>query len=208
MVRSQASRAAVDSAQVATVELRARTKEDARALATHVLQACGGPVDAADLIAELTYLTPLVTVLAAQIVAKENTPPALIGNSEDFQGHVLARLEKIIAGEIVTGTDVPKLQAVLRMVALLQPVVFDDPGLLNILRDVEGLEQEDVQRLLRLLSEGGVLFKRGLRHRLAPDLLADSIIQRNFIDANGAATSKVQQVFDRADSQYLKHLLV
>jgi hypothetical protein len=53
-----------------------------------------------------------------------------------------------------------------------------------------------------------VLFKRGLRHRLAPDLLADSIIQRNFIDANGAASPKVQQVFDRADSQYLKHLLV
>ena len=147
-------------------------------------------------------------MLAAQIVAKENIPPALIGNSENFQEHVLARFEKIIAGQIVTGSDVPKLQAVLRMVALLQPVVFDDPGLLNILRDVEGLEQEDVQRLLRLLSEGGVLFKRGLRHRLAPDLLADSIIQRNFIDANGAASPKVQQVFDRADSQYLKHLLV
>lgn len=208
MARSQASLAAVDSQQVAMVELRARTKEDARALASHVLQACGGPVGAAEAIAKLTYLTPLVTVLAAQIVARENMPLSLIGNSENFQEHVLARLEKIIAGQIVTGSDVPKLQAVLRMVALLQPVVFDDPGLLNILRDVEGLEQEDVQRLLRLLSEGGVLFKRGLRHRLAPDLLADSIIQRNFIDAKGAASPKVQQVFDRADSQYLKHLLV
>lgn len=208
MVRNQASLAAVDGPQVATVELRARTREDTRALAVHVLEACGGPVEAAGAIAELTYLTPLVTVLAAQIVAKENVPPALIGNSENFQEHVLARLEKIIAGQIVTGSDVPKLRAVLRMVALLQPVVFDDPGLLNILRDVEAVEQEDVQRLLRLLSEGGVLFKRGLRHRLAPDLLADSIIERNFIDANGAASPKVQQVFDRADSQYLKHLLV
>ena len=208
MVRNQASLAAVDSQQVATVDLRARTKEDARELAANVLQACGGPIGAAEAIAELTYLTPLVTVLASQIVAKENMPPELIGNSENFQEHVLARFEKIIAGRIVTGSDVPKLQAVLRMVALLQPVIFDDPGLLNILRDVEGLEQEDVQRLLRLLSEGGVLFKRGLRHRLAPDLLADSIIQRNFIDANGAASPKVKQMFDRADSQYLKHLLV
>nr|WP_315205630.1 helix-turn-helix domain-containing protein [uncultured Albidiferax sp.] len=208
MVRNQASLAAVDSHQVAVVELRPRTKDDARALATHVLQACGGPAAAAEAIAELTYLTPLVTVLAAQIVAKENIAPALIGNSENFHEHVLARLEKIIAGQIVTGSDVPKLQAVLRIVALVQPVVFDDPGLLNILREVEGLEQEDVQRLLRLLSEGGVLFKRGLRHRLAPDLLADSIIQRNFIGANGVTSPKVQQVFDRADAQYLKHLLV
>lgn len=208
MVRNQASLAAMDSPQVATVQLRPRTKRDAQVLATLVLQASGGPLEAAEGIAELTYPTPLVTVLAAQIVAKENTPLPLIGNSEDFQEHVLARLEKIIAGQIVTGQDIPKLQAVLRIVALLQPVVFDDPGFLNILREVEGLEHEDVQRLLRLLSEGGVLFKRGLRHRLAPDLLADSIIQRNFIGINGAVTPKVEQVFDLADTEYLKHLLV
>lgn len=208
MIRHQASLAGLDSQQVEKVELRARTKEDGKALAEYVLRECKGPAGAAEAIAELTYLTPLVTVLAAQIVAKENLAPELIGNSENFQEHVLARLEKIIAGQIVTGSDVPKLQSVLRMVALLQPVVFDDPGLLNILRDVEGLEQEDVQRLLRLLSEGGVLFKRGLRHRLAPDLLADSIIQRNFIDVNGVASPKVQQVFDLADSQYLTNLLV
>lgn len=208
MVWSQASLAAIDSRQVETVELRARTKEDGTALAAYVLRECKGPIDAAERIGELTYLTPLVTVLAAQIVAKENLAPELIGNSGNFQKHVLARLEKIIAGQIVTGSDIPKLQSVLRMVALLQPVVFDDPGLLNILRDVEGLEHEDVQRLLRLLSEGGVLFKRGLRHRLAPDLLADSIIEQNFIDVNGVASPKVQQVFDRANSQYLENLLV
>lgn len=208
MVWNQASLAAIDSRQVETVELRARTKEDGTALAAYVLRECKGPVDAAERIGELTHLTPLVTVLAAQIVAKENLAPELIGNSENFQKHVLARLEKIIAGQIVTGSDIPKLQSVLRMVALLQPVVFDDPGLLNILRDVEGLEHEDVQRLLRLLSEGGVLFKRGLRHRLAPDLLADSIIEKNFIDVNGVASPKVQQVFDRANSQYLENLLV
>lgn len=208
MVRNQAALVAMDSPQVATVELKPRSKQDAKVLATQVLQASEGPLEAAEIIAELTYPTPLVTVLAAQIVAKENVSPALIGNSEDFQGHVLARLEDIISGKIVTGQDVPKLQAVLRMVALLQPVVFDDPGFLSILREVEGLEHEDSQRLLRLLSEGGVLFKRGLRHRLAPDLLADSIIQRNFIGVGGAVTSKVEYVFDLADAEYLKHLLV
>lgn len=208
MVRSQASLVAMDSPQMATVELRPHTKQNAQALATQVLRVSGGPLDAAEGIAELTYPTPLVTVLAAQIVARENTPLALISNNENFQAHVFARLEKIITGQIVTGQDVPKLQAVLRMVALLQPVVFDDPGFLKILGEIESLEHEDVQRLLRLLSEGGVLFKRGLRHRLAPDLLADSIIQRSFIDINGTVTHKVEQVFDLADTEYLKHLLV
>jgi transcriptional regulator with XRE-family HTH domain len=208
MVRNQASLVAMDSPQVASVELRPRTKQDAKILALQVLQASGGPIEAADIIAELTYPTPLVTVLAAQIVAKENVAPALIGNSENFQEHVLARLEDIIAGKIVTGQDVPKLQAVLQMVALLQPVVFDDPAFLRILQEVEGLGHEDAQRLLRLLGEGGVLFKRGLRHRLAPDLLADSIIQRNFIGIDGSVTSKVERVFELADSEYLKYLLV
>jgi len=208
LMRSQASLVAMDSPQVAEVELGPRTKQDAQALATQVLQVTGGPLAAAERIAEMTYTTPLVTILAAQIVSKEGIPPPLVGNSETFQEHVLARLEKIIAGHIVTGQDVPKLQAVLRTVALLQPVVFDDPGFLNILRDVESLEDEDVQRLLRLLSEGGILYKRGLRHRLAPDLLADSIIQRNFISASGAVTPKVERIFDLADTEYLKHLLV
>jgi len=208
MVRHQATLVAMDSPQVSTVELRVRTKQDALALATQVLETCRGTLEAAEDIAELTYLTPLVTVLAAQIVAKEKVPLALIGNSENFQAHILARLEKIVAGQIVTGTDVPKLQAVLRMVALLQPIVFDDPAFLNILREVDDLEQEDAQRLLRLLSEGGVLFKRGLRYRLAPDLLADSIIQRNFISVNGVLTQKAKQVFELADTEYLKHLLV
>ena len=208
MLSSQSALVAIDTHQIATVELCPRTKENARLLAAQVLKACGGPVEAAEDIAEMTYTTPLVTVLAAQIVAKEKIHLALIGNSQEFQRHVLAKLEKIITGQIVKGQDVPKLQAVLRIVALLQPVVFDDPGLLNILREVEDLEQEDVQRLLRLLSEGGVLFKRGLRYRLAPDLLADSIIERNFVADNGTASPKVLAVFDRADTEYLKHLLV
>lgn len=208
MVQSNAALAAVDVRQLATVELRVRSKSDARDLAAKVLQACEGPVQAAQDIADLTYSTPLVTVLAAQLVAREGIPVGMLGNSMDFQRVVLSRLQGIIAGEIVSATDAPKLQAVLRMVALLQPVVFDDSGFLNLLREVEGLEHEDVNRMLRVLSEGGVLFKRGLRYRIAPDLLADDLLQNNFIDFQGAVTPKVQRAFKAADAQYLKNLLV
>ena len=86
MVRNQAALVAMDSPQVATVELKPRSKQDAKVLATQVLQASEGPLEAAEIIAELTYPTPLVTVLAAQIVAKENVSPALIGNSEGLPG--------------------------------------------------------------------------------------------------------------------------
>lgn len=207
-VQSQAALAAIDARNLASVDLTPRTKEDARVLAEKVLESCGGPLDAAGEIAERTYTTPLVTVLAAQIVSRERVPVALLGNSQDFQSLVLAKLQTVIAGEIVSNVDAPKLKGVLRMVALLQPVVFDDSGFTNILREAEGLEQEDALRMLRVLTESGVLFKRGLRYRLAPDLLADDIIQRNFIDINGRVTDKVQRVFEFADAQYLKHLFV
>lgn len=208
MVESTAALAGVQVRQLATVELRKRTKADAKELAEMVLSKGNGPLQAAEEIAELSVATPLVTVLAAQIVARERMPVAMIGNSEDFQLAVLGRLQEVIAGEIVTGADAPKMQAVLRVSALLQPVVFDDPALLNIFREVEDLEEEDLQRMLRVLTEAGVLFRRGLRHRIAPDLLADHIIQQNFIGSNGTVTSKVHKIFDIADVQYLTNLLV
>ncbi|MBF0192797.1 MAG: XRE family transcriptional regulator, partial [Magnetococcales bacterium] len=209
-VLQQASLVAIDSPWVVTVALQAWTKEDAQRLATQVLQFSGGPLHVASGIAELTYLTPLVTVLlAAQVVAKEELPPAMIGNSQDFQRLILARYEKIITGQIVPDQqDKSKLQAVLRMVALLQPITIDDQSFFDILLKVEKLEYEDIQSLLRLLIEGGVLFRRGLRYRLAPDLLADSIIQSNFFDPNGSVTIKVEKVFDIAEGDYLTHLLV
>lgn len=212
-LRLQAADVSLTGPSVRFVEMHPQSLAQACALAESVLaESCPAenkiPSEAAIEIARATYTTPLVTVLAAQLVARDGVSLALLGNAEEFRTHVLRCLQDVIAATLVTGQDVVRLRAVLRVVALLQPIIPDDPGLLNILLIAEGVEQAEASRLMRLLGEAGVLFKRGLRSRLAPDLLADEIIASNYLNADGSANERVIQVFERAGAEHLKNLFV
>jgi transcriptional regulator with XRE-family HTH domain len=207
-LRLQAADVSLLGPLVRCVDMRQQTREQAQALAESVLAECDRAPSAAAEIARATYTTPLVTVLAAQLVARDDVSLALLGNAEEFRTYVLSRLQDVIAVTLVAGQDVSKVRAVLRVIALLQPIIPDDPGLLNILSKAEGIEQADASRLMRLLGEAGVLFKRGVRSRLAPDLLADEIIRSNYLNADGTANERVTLVFDLAGADHLKHLFV
>ncbi|URV28335.1 helix-turn-helix domain-containing protein [Burkholderia gladioli] len=207
-LRLQAADMSLLGPLVRFVDMQPQTRDQAQALAESVLAACDGPQAAAAEIARATYTTPLVTVLAAQLVARNDVSLALLGNADEFRTYVLSRLQDVIAVTLVTGQDVPKLKGVLRVIALLQPIIPDDPSLLDILSKAEGIEPSDASRLTRLLSEAGVLFKRGVRSRLAPDLLADEIIRSNYLSENGTANDRVNQIFDLAGTDHLKNLFV
>lgn len=207
-LRLQAADVSLSGPSVRFADMRPQTREQAQALAESVLAECKVPPAAAVEIARATYTTPLVTVLAAQLVARDGVSLALLGNAEEFRTYVLRSLQDVITVALVTGQDVPRLRAILRVIALLQPIIPDDPGLLNILLKTEGVEQPDASRLMRLLGEAGVLFKRGLRSRLAPDLLADEIIRSNYLNADGTANERVTQVFELAGTDHLKTLFV
>lgn len=207
-LRLQAADISLLGPLVQFVDMHQQTRDEAQALAESVLVECNGPLVAAAEIARATFTTPLVTVLAAQLVARDDVPLTLLGNSGEFQTYVLSRLQDVIAVTLVSGQDASKLRAVLRVIALLQPIIPDDPRLLSILLKVEGVEAPDAIRLMRLLGEAGVLFKRGVRSRLAPDLLADEIIRSNYLNADGSANERVTKVFDLAGADQLKHLFV
>ncbi|SFV11392.1 Restriction endonuclease [Pseudoduganella namucuonensis] len=207
-LRLQAANVSLLEPEVQFVDMRQQTKEQAQALAESVLSKCEGPQAAAVEIADATHTTPLVTVLAAQLVARDDVSVSLLGNAQEFRTYVLSRLQDVITATLVTGQDIPRLRAILRVVALLQPIIPDDPGLLSILLETEGIEQPDASRLLRLLGAAGVLFKRGVRSRIAPDLLADEIIRSSYLNSDGTANIRVTQVFDRASADHLKNLFV
>ncbi|QOZ83025.1 MULTISPECIES: helix-turn-helix domain-containing protein [Chromobacterium] len=207
-LRLQAADVSLSGPSVRFADMQPQTREQAQALAESVLTECKAPPAAAVEIARATYTTPLVTVLAAQLVARDGVSLALLGNAEEFSTYVLKSLQDVITVALVTGQDVPKLRAILRVIALLQPIIPDDPNLLNILLKTEGIEQPDAGRLIRLLGEAGVLFKRGLRSRLAPDLLADEIIRSNYLNTDGTANERVTQVFDLAGTTHLKSMFV
>ncbi|WP_408380305.1 helix-turn-helix domain-containing protein [Paraburkholderia caledonica] len=207
-LRLQAADVSLSGPLVRFADMRPQTREQAQALAESVLAECKVSPAAAVEIARATYTTPLATVLAAQLVARDGVSLALLGNAEEFRAYVLKSLQDVITVALVTGQDVPRLRAILRVIALLQPIIPDDAGLLNILLKTEGIEQPDASRLMRLLGEAGVLFKRGLRSRLAPDLLADEIIRSNYLNADGTANERVTQVFELAGTDHLKTLFV
>jgi hypothetical protein len=206
LIRLKAARASLSGNTVRFVELRIPSREDAVALAEAVLTRCGGPKSAADAIAAATQSTPLATVLAAQLVARDQVPVSLLANESEFRTHVLRSLQDVLAFKLVSGQDADRLRGVLRVAALLQPVVLDDPNLLLLLEEVEGVSPADAIRLMRLLTDAGILFKRGLRCRLAPDLLADEIIQSAYLDPDGTANKEVHRIFDLATTEQLKHL--
>ncbi|SCC90967.1 Helix-turn-helix protein [Thiomonas sp. X19] len=207
-LRHQAANVSLLPPAVQFVALAPPTVESAVDLASSVLLQCHASVEAAAGIASATYPTPLVTVLAAQLVARDEIPVALLSNADDLCAYVLPRLQDVITGSLVTGQDAEKLRAVLRVVALVQPFFPDDPALLAALSILEGIDKVDATKLLRLLNDAGVLFKRGLRWRLAPDLLADDILKSNYISPEGSINERAVQFFEQATVAQLKNMFV
>lgn len=207
-VKYQAASLSLSGSNIREIELARPNRDDAEALASEVLARRNGPLYAAREIASVTSDSPLATVVGAQIVAREKIHPALLGNVEDFETQILAAVQDVIAGEIVTGLDVERMQGILRIVSLVQPILPDEPSLLHILKAVEGIDESHAARLLRTLANAGVLFRRGLRWRLSPDLLADSIIIRHCISPDGHSNGYVERVFNVAPPEYLKTLLI
>ena len=92
--------------------------------------------------------------------------------------------------------------------AIIQPFDVEDAAVSEICAKVEGIPQIETRRLLRLLVDAGVLFRRGGAYRLSPDLLADYIIESECIDCNGASTGYAEQIFDAANHRLLEHIVL
>ena len=191
-----------------SITLAKPTKEDAIALAAQVLAKNGASTSAADAIAAVAYDSPLAVVVGAQIVASEGVHPQLFGSNEAFRTTVLKHYEKVIAQGIAQGKDQDRVHAILRVLALIQPVVPDDTQVLALLKTIEDIEVPDASRLVRLLVDAGVLFKRGVKYRLSPDLLADSIIESACITQRGASNGYAERIFGASIPEHKEHVLL
>jgi transcriptional regulator with XRE-family HTH domain len=207
-IKAQASTFALIEPSVKEVPLAPLTLADAEALATEVLQKRSGPLQAAKDIARLTRDCALATVIGAQVVAKEKTLYDLAKNEDAFRTTLLGRFQDIMAGEIGSKADAGPIKQVLKVLALLQPFHPDDTGLLEAIEKIEKIARHETSRLIKLLTNGGVLFKRGAKYRLSPDVLADYIIEANGIGAEGKSTGYAELVFSAIGFEHVENLLV
>jgi hypothetical protein len=207
-VQREAARCGLSGSLIKSITLTKPTKRDGIALATQVLAKNGAPVNAAEAIAAVAYDSPLAIVVGAQIVANEGLHPELFRSNEVFQATVLKHYEGVIAQGIAQGKDQERVHKMLRVLALIQPVVPDDKHVLELFASVEGIDVPDASRLVRLLIEAGVIFKRGVRYRLSPDLLADSIIETTCITPSGASNGYAEALFAASIPEHKEHVLL
>jgi transcriptional regulator with XRE-family HTH domain len=207
-IKFQAANFALAGESMSEVILPILSLAQASELARNALERFGGPTKEAESIARLTLDCSLATVIGAQVVSADNRHFELVKNEEVFRSTLLGKFQDIIAGRIGTKSDADLVRKVLDVLALLQPFYAEDPTILQVVATVEGIEAHDVSRLIRALTEAGVLFRRGGRFRLSPDLLADHIIEKACIGAGGISTGYAEKVFAVAGDRYVEHVLL
>lgn len=207
-VKQQASAFSLAGPRVAEVPLKPLTLEQATELAREVLKEFGGPLDIAENIARMTYDCPLATVMGAQVLASHKDHPELVKNEDLFRTTLLGKFQDVIAGEIGTKADAEPIRKLLRVLALVQPFHPEDQSVATAVTAVEGMPVHETSRLVKLLNDAGVLFRRGGQYRLSPDLLADYIIEDSCIGAGGASAGYAERVFDAASERHAGNLLL
>jgi transcriptional regulator with XRE-family HTH domain len=207
-IKAQASNFSLVGSALREITLKPLTLTETEQLATQVLEKYSGPLHVAKDIARLTRDCPLATVVGAQIVAKERLHFDFAQHEDTFRNLLFARFQDIIAGEIGNKGEAETIKNILRLLALLQPIHPEDRALLHVIEQVEGIPAHDTSRIMRLLTEAGVLFKRGAQFRLSPDILADYIIEANCVGHNGASSGYAETVFNSANEKQVEHLFI
>lgn len=207
-IRSQASGFSLVADNIAEIVLDPLTLAESTELATQVLKAHSAPVRLAEGIARLTRDCPLATVIGAQIVAKEKIYYDLAANEDSFRATLLGKFKDVIAGEIGRKSDTGSIKKILGLLSLIQPFDPSDKALLEGIRKVEGLEHHESSRLIKLLIDGGILFQRGARYRLSPDVLADYVVESLCVGPGGRSTGYAERVFDALEERHVDNLLL
>jgi transcriptional regulator with XRE-family HTH domain len=207
-IKGQAGHFALAGDVITEVALPPLSLAQATELARRALERFAGPLSEAETIARFTRDCSLATVVGAQVVATDHRHFEMVKSEEVFRATLLGKFQDIIAGRIGSKSEADLVRKVLRVLALIQPFYPEDQTVLRIVAEAEGVEPHDVSRFVRALSEAGVLFRRGGRYRLSPDLLADHIIENACVGPGGASTGYAEKVFACAGERYIENVLL
>ena len=146
---------------------------DVRQLAMQELGKAGNPV-LVEWLVSASADTPLVTVAGARLLKQKRIDPAELKSSEDFQRLVF---DRFVDEFDVVGQPFP-VRKLIELVAALAFESFRSDPLADDAAQYLDCERHELGQALSLLEERGLLIhnERGLR--VAPDALADRLLQR------------------------------
>ncbi len=177
-------------------------------LAREILQEAGADPSFADSIVEHVGDNPLVTLMAARIIGAEKLPLEAAKNADVLRRTILGKFQDVIIGDLGGTGDEEKVKAMLHVLALVQPFHIEDSALTDLLEKLRGIDKTEASRLMKLLLDGGLIYKRGAQFRLMPDLLGDYIIERSCIGPTGKLSPFAEKAFEAVQSKHLENLLL
>jgi transcriptional regulator with XRE-family HTH domain len=191
------------------IKLGKLPKAAMRKLVVEALQSYGGSgYEAwADAILSISSDNPLVAVMAARVATQGNLTLEEIRSDERMQ-IVVRRFGQGLTRGIGHPDDRRLLRDMLGLLALLQPVQVDDREIGELLAAVTAHLATDATRALRLLIDGGVLYKRGRHYRLMPDLLGDHLIDDVCVQTDGRLSLFAERVLGTIDDRLLPNVMV
>ena len=179
-----------------------------RDLAAHALSKFGGDEACADLVQRIAADNPLVAVMAARVVTEQEVSAEMVRNADDMRAVVIERFTQVLTGRIGLPEESRLLRDMLGVIALLQPVRIDDREIGQLLETVTTHAADDATRALKMLVDGGVLYKRGRFYRLMPDLLGDYLIDDICIQHDGRLSLFAERVINAIDDRLLTQVMV
>ena len=192
-----------------TVSLKRLDRTALRALVVGVLVEFGGNPEWADPILAAVSDSPLVAAMAARVVAVDGKIPELARGEAKLRRFILSRFADVVTGDLGTNVEAALLRRVLEVLALIQPFHIDDRRVAELMTmTTTSISADDVPRALKMLVEGGVLYKRGALYRLMPDLLGDFLIEEACIGADGTLTDFATAVAAKVEADRLSQVLV
>ena len=144
----------------------------------------------ASALARATADCPLVTVFGGLLLARELVPPALLERHADFRAEVLERFTEERLGHISREVDPQLARRVLELLSALQPISVANGELLEHLAGELMTDAPELRRVLGELEDAGLVLARGRYRRIIPDVLADHILHRSCVDAQGRSTGR------------------
>jgi transcriptional regulator with XRE-family HTH domain len=192
-----------------TLALDRLDRAELHALVAQVLAEFGGESEWAESVVEIAGDSPLVAAMAARVVARDGVPTELARREKGLRQIILSRFTNVITGNLGAPSDAPLLRAVMEVLAVIQPFHIDDRGIAELVAKTRSdFAPGEITRAMKMLLDGGVIYKRGHLHRLMPDLLGDFLIEESCIGADGRLTPFAEQVASDVKDQQLVQVLV
>jgi transcriptional regulator with XRE-family HTH domain len=192
-----------------SIDLNRLSRNALRDLVVQVLHDQGGSSEWADSILGIASDSPLVAIMATRVVIRDGIIPELARGEQDLRRIIISRFADVVAGHIGLTSDATLVRAVLEVLSLIQPFRIEDDSIASLVSTTKPeISSTDVSRALRMLNDGGVIYRRGSLYRLMPDLLGDFLIEESCIGIDGRLTEFALTVANSVSGSQLAQVLV